>query len=194
MGGGGVSRARRVGCGAVLLPVSSVAVSSASVIWCVWAARRSRARSPAVLTSRTSPRAVPSFPLPTGSCSPSLPTLGNGSSSLEGRTSVTGEEFPLPHRSREIDARNIQPGKRERTQPPEHDYGEVQRRKARGGWTPTYFTQARKRQKRDDIQMGAATLARVTGGGYDHRDGGHARRKRLFAGDGRRANKAGRHQ
>ena len=57
-----------------------------------------------------------------------------------------------------------------------------------------YFTQARKRQKRDDIQMGAATLARVTGGGYDHRDGGHARRKRLFAGDGRRANKAGRHQ
>jgi hypothetical protein len=73
MGGGGVSRARRVGCGAVLLPVSSVAVSSASVIWCVWAARRSRARSPAVLTSRTSPRAVPSFPLPTGSCPPSLP-------------------------------------------------------------------------------------------------------------------------
>jgi len=117
-----------------------------------------------------------------------LPTLGNGSSSL-------GEEFPLPlHRSREIDARNIQTGKRERTQPPEHDYGEVQRRKARGGWTPTYFTQARKRQKRDDIQMGAATLARVTGGGYDHRDGGHARRKRLFAGGGRRANKAGRHQ
>jgi hypothetical protein len=121
-----------------------------------------------------------------------LPTLGNGSSS---KSSSLGEEFPLPlHRSREIDARNIQTGKRERTQPPEHDYGEVQRRKARGGWTPTYFTQARKRQKRDDIQMGAATLARVTGGGYDHRDGGHARRKRLFAGGGRRANKAGRHQ
>ena len=126
-----------------------------------------------------------------------LPTLGNGSSSLEGRTSVTGEEFPLPHRSREIDARNIQPGKRERTQPPEHDYGEVQRRKARGGWTPTYFTQARKRQKRDDIQTGAATLARVTGGGYGHRDSGHARRKRtrLFDdGDSRRAGKAGRNQ
>ena len=120
-----------------------------------------------------------------------LPTLGNGSSSL-------GEEFPLPlHRSREIDARNIQTGKRERTQPPEHDYGEVQRRKARGGWTPTYFTQARKRQKRDDIQTGAATLARVTGGGYGHRDSGHARRKRtrLFDdGDSRRAGKAGRNQ
>ena len=125
-----------------------------------------------------------------------LPTLGNGSSSLEGRTSVTGEEFPLPHRSREIDARNIQPGKRERTQPPEHDYGEVQRRKARGGWTPTYFTQARKRQKKDDIQVGAATLARVTGGGYDHRDGGHARRKRkrLFDDGDRRAGRAGRHR
>ena len=119
-----------------------------------------------------------------------LPTLGNGSSSL-------GEEFPLPlHRSREIDARNIQTGKRERTQPPEHDYGEVQRRKARGGWTPTYFTQARKRQKKDDIQVGAATLARVTGGGYDHRDGGHARRKRkrLFDDGDRRAGRAGRHR
>ena len=114
---------------------------------------------------------------------------------IDSEPRTCGEEFPLPlHRSREIDARNIQTGKRERTQPPEHDYGEVQRRKARGGWTPTYFTQARKRQKRDDIQMGAATLARVTGGGYDHRDGGHARRKRLFAGGGRRANKAGRHQ
>ena len=39
MGGWGVSRVRRVGCGAVLLPVSSVAVSSASVIWYAWAAR-----------------------------------------------------------------------------------------------------------------------------------------------------------
>jgi hypothetical protein len=119
-----------------------------------------------------------------------LPTLGNGSSSL-------GGDSPSPlHRSREIDARNIQPGKRERTQPPEHDYGEVQRRKARGGWTPTYFTQARKRQKKDDIQVGAATLARVTGGGYDHRDGGHARRKRkrLFDDGDRRAGRAGRHR
>ena len=69
-------------------------------------------------------------------------------------------------------------------------------RKARGGWTPTYFTQARKRQKKDDIQVGAATLARVTGGGYDHRDGGHARRKRkrLFDDGDRRAGKAGRHR
>jgi hypothetical protein len=99
-----------------------------------------------------------------------------------------------PHRSREIDASNVQPGKRKRTQPPWHDYGEVKRRKARGGWTPTYFTQARARPKRDDIQVGAATLARVTDGGYDHRDGGHARRKRLFAGGDRRADKIGRYQ
>ena len=55
-------------------------------------------------------------------------------------TLYSREEFPLPlHRSREIDARNIQPGKRERTQPPEHDYGEVQRRKARGGVDPDVF-------------------------------------------------------
>ena len=39
MGGWGVSRVRRVGCGAVLLPVSSVAVSSASVIWYAWVRR-----------------------------------------------------------------------------------------------------------------------------------------------------------
>jgi hypothetical protein len=116
-------------------------------------------------------------------------------------TAATAEQGPtasqIGFHSREIDARNVRPGKRERTQPPEHDYGEVQRRKARGGWTPTYFTQARKRQKRDDIQTGAATLARVTGGGYGHRDGGHARRKRtrLFDdGDSRRAGKAGRNQ
>jgi hypothetical protein len=120
-------------------------------------------------------------------CAPPTATAERGPTTSQ--TDVHGG-----NRSREIDARNIQPGKRERTQPPEHDYGEVQRRKARGGWTPTYFTQARKRQKRDDIQVGAATLARVTGGGYDHRDGGHARRKRLFVGDGGRADKAGRHQ
>ena len=115
-------------------------------------------------------------------------------------TAATAEQGPTASRigfhSREIDARNVRPGKRERTQPPEHDYGEVQRRKARGGWTPTYFTQARKRQKKDDIQVGAATLARVTGGGYDHRDGGHARRKRkrLFDDGDRRAGRAGRHR
>jgi len=39
MGGWGVSRVRRVECGAVLLSVSSVAVSSAVVVRCVWAAR-----------------------------------------------------------------------------------------------------------------------------------------------------------
>ena len=39
MGGWGVSRVRRVECGAVLLPVSSVAVSSASVIRHAWVAR-----------------------------------------------------------------------------------------------------------------------------------------------------------
>ena len=106
-----------------------------------------------------------------------LPTLGNGSSS--------GEEFPLPlHRSREIDARNIQDWEKgaHATAGARLRRGAAEEGEGGGGWTPTYFTQARKRQKRDDIQMGAATLARVTGGGYDHRDGGHARRKRLFAG------------
>jgi len=39
MGCWGVSRVRRVECGAVLLPVSSVAVSSAAVVWHAWAAR-----------------------------------------------------------------------------------------------------------------------------------------------------------
>ena len=39
MGGWGVSRVRRVECGAVLLPVSSVAVSSAAVVRHAWAAR-----------------------------------------------------------------------------------------------------------------------------------------------------------
>ena len=39
MGGWGFSRARRVECGAVLLPVSSVAVSSAAVVRHAWAAR-----------------------------------------------------------------------------------------------------------------------------------------------------------
>ena len=74
MGGWGVSRVRRVGCGAVLLPVSSVAVSSASVIWYAWAARCRLRHVPSALLSSLSAhlfyissmasarRAAPSFP------------------------------------------------------------------------------------------------------------------------------------
>ena len=51
MGGWGVSRVRRVGCGAVLLPVSSVAVSSASV---AWAARCRLRHVPSALLSSLS--------------------------------------------------------------------------------------------------------------------------------------------
>ena len=54
MGGWGVSRVRRVGCGAVLLPVSSVAVSSASVIWYAWAARCRLRHVPSALLSSLS--------------------------------------------------------------------------------------------------------------------------------------------
>ena len=84
MGGWGVSRVRRVGCGAVLLPVSSVAVSSASVIWYAWAARCRPRHVPSALLSSLSAhlfyissmasarRAAPSFPLPIGAGLPSL--------------------------------------------------------------------------------------------------------------------------
>jgi hypothetical protein len=94
MGGWGVSRVRRVGCGAVLLPVSSVAVSSASVIWCVWAARRSRARSPAVLTSRTS---SPWLPLD-APCHPSPCLLVPACLPRPSAVTVVKQPRPLPSR------------------------------------------------------------------------------------------------
>ena len=99
MGGWGVSRVRRVGCGAVLLPVSSVAVSSASVIWYAWAARcRPRHVPSALLSSLSAHLFYISSMASARRAAPSSPCLSVPACPPCSSVTVVKQPLPLPSR------------------------------------------------------------------------------------------------